>query len=135
MNRLARLTATALLIGSTAACNNERGPTNQSAETENVAAPSNEMAMADDPTNPYARSEMEMHEKMMAATGANLSDTWARKMIEHHKGALDMSEVLLARDPNSRFADMARMTIKDQSAEIRELERMIQTGDPETQSR
>ena len=38
--------------------------------------------------NPYGPAEMQMHEKMMAATGADASETWVRKMIEHHRGGV-----------------------------------------------
>jgi hypothetical protein len=38
------------------------------------------------------------------ARGADVSESWARKMIEHHRGALEMSEVLLRQDPNSIYA-------------------------------
>jgi len=39
--------------------------------------------------NSYTQSEMRMHEKMMKAAGADPSETWVRKMIEHHRGAVD----------------------------------------------
>src|SRR3546814_10880199 len=74
---------------------------------------------------------MQMHERMMAAQGANASETWVRKMIEHHRGAIDMSKVLigLGEDAPGPVLAMARKTVSDQGKEIQELERMLQAGD------
>lgn len=124
MRRFATSVVCAGLLLGVAACGEDTPRDNATAGANNQAA-SNEMAM-NDPTNPYAQSEMDMHDGMMAAKGANVSDTWALKMIEHHRGALTMSEVLLSQDPNSRFAPMARTTIEEQGAEIRRLEQMLQ---------
>ena len=41
--------------------------------------------------NPYPPVEMRMHDRMMGAVGANADETWVRKMIEHHRGAIEMS--------------------------------------------
>src|SRR5262245_65248060 len=48
------------------------------------------------------RSEMAMHEKMMKAKGANASETWVRKMIEHHRGAIAMSQIVLRESPDAK---------------------------------
>jgi hypothetical protein len=128
-SRISKLTLGVMLAGSLAACGQEARTSNQAAMQENVAE-ANGMAAMNDPSNPYAQSEMQMHETMMAAKGANVSDTWALKMIAHHRGAITMSEVLLEQDPNSRFADEARTVIRDQTAEIRELEMMLQPATP-----
>lgn len=129
MNRISRLALCAMLAGAVAACGQEAGTNNQAAMPEDMTA--NGMAALNGPSNPYGPSEMQMHEAMIAAKGANVSDTWALKMIEHHRGAITMSEILLAQDPDSRFADDARAVIRDQTAEIRKLEAMLQ---PETAS-
>ena len=72
----------------------------------NEEAPQNEMAAANDmnrmmadPNNPFAQAEAQMHERMMAAAGADPSETWIRKMIEHHRGAVAMSDIVLAQNP------------------------------------
>ena len=64
-----------------------------------------------DPNNPFARSEMKMDQAMMAAVGVNAADSWVRKMIEHHRAAIDMSQIVLAQNPTADVAKMARMTI------------------------
>lgn len=72
--------------------------------------------------NPFAEMEATMSQKMMAATGADADQTWARKMIEHHQGSIDMSKRVLqdAKDPEIRR--MAQKTIDMQTKEIAELQ-------------
>ena len=104
------------------------GDAKQSATATKDQPHTAEAMAAHDASNPFAGSEEQMHDGMMAAGGSSVSEMWARKMIEHHRGALTMSEVLLKQDPNSRFASMARTTIRDQGAEIRQLEKMLNDG-------
>ena len=106
------------------------GTENQTAAntSEEMPAGNNIAAMENDPNNPYAQAEMQMHERMMAATGANASETWVKKMIEHHRGALAMSNVLIGLGGEEPVLAMARMTVTDQGKEIQELERMLQAG-------
>jgi uncharacterized protein (DUF305 family) len=85
-------------------------------------------SMANDPNNPFGAVEMEMHEKMVAATGANASETWLKKMIEHHRGAVTMSELLIDRGGEPRFVEMAQATVSKQQKEIGELERTLAAG-------
>jgi hypothetical protein len=80
------------------------------------------------PANPYAEGEKQMHDRMMAATGANSSETWLRKMIEHHRGAVQMAQVVIAQGGNPQVAAMARKTADKQTKEIAELERMLAGG-------
>ncbi|WP_262503845.1 DUF305 domain-containing protein [Sphingosinithalassobacter sp. CS137] len=85
--------------------------------------------MMADPSNPYAKAEMQMMERIEAAYGANPSETWTRKMIEHHRGAIAMSDLLLAQgggDP--RILEKARMTADMQRREISELEALLPAG-------
>lgn len=72
--------------------------------------------------NPYAEAEMRMHRAMMAAQGADASETWVRKMIEHHRGAIDMSRVALAQAKDKEARDKAQKTIDSQTKEIAELQ-------------
>ena len=84
-------TAVALLLS---ACG-----TNKEAAENNMAAVNDMSAMTADPNNPFAQAEAQMHERMMAAVGSNPSETWIRKMIEHHRGAVAMSDIVLAQNP------------------------------------
>jgi len=103
--------------------------------TQNQVAASNDMnAMAADPSNPFAQSEMQMNERMMAAVGTDVGDSWVRKMIEHHQGAIDMSRIVLEQNPRADVAEMARMTIQKQSKEIEDLRKLVKQGSPNPQS-
>ena len=78
-----------------------------------------------DSSNPYKASETGMHDKMMAAKGADAAEMWTRKMIEHHKGALTMSEVALKKTDDAMVRNMAQKTIDMQGKEIVELQKML----------
>ena len=79
--------------------------------------------------NPFGPVEQRMNQQMMAATGANLSETWARKMIAHHQGAVDMSELLVRQGGNPQVVAMARKTAEEQRGDIAHLEAMLR-GEP-----
>lgn len=87
-------------------------------------------AMTADANNPFAQSEMAMDQAMMAAVGVNPADSWVRKMIEHHRGAVEMSRIVLAQSPTAEVAAMAEMTIANQGKEITALEKLVATGTP-----
>ncbi|MBA3525517.1 MAG: DUF305 domain-containing protein [Pseudomonadota bacterium] len=113
--------AMALLV---AACGSNEEP----AQNEIVAANDMNMAMAD-PNNPFAQAEGQMHQAMAAAVGADPSDTWIRKMIEHHRGAVAMSDIVLAQNPTPDVRAMAEKTKTDQSREISKLEAMLSANE------
>lgn len=75
--------------------------------------------------NPYGPAEMQMHEKMMAAQGADAGETWTRKMIEHHRGAVEMSQVALRSTQNAEVRREAQKTIASQNREIANLNAML----------
>ena len=75
--------------------------------------------------NPYGPAEMRMHERMMAAQGANADETWIRKMIEHHRGAIEMSNIQVARGANAQVKAEARRTAASQQREINTLNAML----------
>ena len=117
-------TAMALMI---AACGtNEEAAQNEAGNDTN--------AMMADASNPFAQSEMQMNERMMAAVGTDVGDSWVRKMIEHHQGAIDMSQIVLQQNPRADVAEMARMTIEKQGKEIEDLRKLVKQGSPNSQS-
>lgn len=99
----------------------------------NEAAEMNAAATAE-PSGPFADAERRMSEAMMAAVGSDVGDNWARKMIEHHKGALAISEALLDQNPRPEVAEMARMTIEKQKKDIDDIEKLLKDGDPDQRS-
>lgn len=116
----------ASLFAMLAACGGA-GDDNQTAEANSQQPMANESGHAM-PSGPFAQAEMQMNERMMAAVGANASETWARKMIEHHRGAISMSQILIDQGGDQRLVDMARETITKQQREIGELERAVAAG-------
>ena len=94
----------------------------------NQQQPAEANAMMADPSNPYAQAEMQMMQRMEAAQGANLSETWTRKMIEHHRGAIAMSDILLSLGGDPQILEKARMTADMQRKEIAELEALLSSG-------
>lgn len=114
----------AALLAATSACSSEDGDGNNiQAADENASAD-----MMNDPNNPFAQTEMQMNERMMAAVGADPSDTWVRKIIEHHRGAVEMSNIVLGQTQDERVRRMAQMTIDKQTREIQELEELVRQG-------
>lgn len=86
-------------------------------------------------TGPFADAERSMSREMTAAVGVDAADTWTRKMIAHHRGAVEMSEAFLAQDGGSPEArDMAQRTIDKQTGEIAELEGLLKDGDAQQAS-
>ena len=106
---LAVLTATTLL----AAC--DRSPSPPPAGNEATASMNDggDAAMA----NPFAADERAMSEAMMKTAGADISDTWVKMMIEHHRGAISMSRTVLAQSPPAEVRKMAETIIAKQTAE------------------
>ena len=126
-----QLTLASLLVALTvSACGEQQGGAVQAqTETGMKSEAGSETAMKSemkaDPSNPYLASEMNMHDKMMAAIGKNAAETWRRKMIEHHKGALTMSEVALKETDDVMVRKMAQETIDMQTKDIAELQKWL----------
>lgn len=78
-----------------------------------------------DPNNPFSQAEAEMNQRMMQAVGANVSDTWLKQIIEHHRGAIEMSEIMLAQNPSEHARHIAEDTIRKQTAEIEKLRALV----------
>lgn len=115
------------LVTTMSACSRSEAP------AENAAM--NDMnAMSPDASNPFAESEMKMDQAMATAVGSNAADNWVRKMIEHHRGAVDMSRIALAGGITGDVAKMAQLTIDNQGKEITTLEKLIATGAPDPAS-
>lgn len=116
MTKLTGIAVLALLT-SLGAC----GSADQPAED---TAPDAAMTM----DGPYAESEMAMDKAMKDAVGVDAADTWVKKMIAHHEGAIDMSRIALGLEPTVDVAKMALMTIDQQGAEIEALKALARNG-------
>jgi uncharacterized protein (DUF305 family) len=77
--------------------------------------------MKNTPANPYAEAGMAMHHKMIVV-GADASETWARQMIEHHRGAIAMSSIAVAQAGDKELRTMAQKVVNMQVAEVASLQ-------------
>ena len=75
--------------------------------------------------DPYGPDMMKMHDRMMAAKGADAGETWLRQMIEHHRGAVTMSQTALRSTQNAEIRREAQKTIDSQNREIATLNAML----------
>ncbi len=127
MNRFQSSIAAAALALALAGC----GPgetANDIAANADARADGSMNSMMNDAGNPFTQAEMSMQQGMMAAVGADVSDNWARMMIEHHKGAIAMSEIVLRNNPTAEVRKMAEDVIAKQSKEVDELTKLLRTG-------
>ena len=74
-------------------------------------------------------SMMRMHHAMMAARNADPAHAWALKMIEHHRGGIEMSRTVLEHSQDAEIRRMAQRTIEEQERDIGDLQRWIETHD------
>lgn len=77
------------------------------------------------PQTPYTPAEQQMQQAMMQAHGADPQESFALKMIEHHRGGIAMSEVLMQQNPDPELRQMADKTMTMQRQEIAELEQWV----------
>jgi uncharacterized protein (DUF305 family) len=78
-------------------------------------------------SNPYAQTEMQMHQSMMRAGGETADETWVRKMIEHHRGAIAMARIEAAQGKHQDAVRMANKTIASQEKDIAELQAWLRS--------
>lgn len=116
MNRFTGTGALALLV-SLGACGSADKPAEDTAPVAEMST-----------DGPFAQSEMAMDKAMKAAVGVDAADTWVKKMIAHHEGAIDMSRIVLDLDPTADVARMAQMTIDNQGAENEALSALARSG-------
>ncbi len=110
------------LVAMLAACGNPE----QATETKKVTESTPDTMAAMD--GPFARSEMAMDQAMKSATGVDAGDSWVKKMIAHHEGAIAMSKDILGLDPRPDVASMAQDSIDKQGAEIAKLKGLARSG-------
>ena len=63
-----------------------------------------------------------MHQAMMKATDRDPDRAFAKMMIEHHRGGIAMSEVLMKHGDDAELKRMAQKTMEMQRKEIGELQ-------------
>ena len=70
----------------------------------------------------YMKGMQDMHQKMMSANDADADRAWALKMIEHHRGAIAMSDAVLKHGDDAEAKQMAQKSAEMQRKEIAELQ-------------
>lgn len=73
----------------------------------------------------YRPAMMDMQQKMQAATGANPSESFMRKMVEHHKGAVAMSDVALQNGVSGAVREQAQKTRDANEKDAKMVEAML----------
>lgn len=131
MKYMTRTTAALLGAAALAACNSQSSNNEAAAQ---APAAENASATASDASNPFADAEQKMSQAMMSAVGTDVGDNWAKKMIAHHQGAIDMSQVVLAQNPKPDVAMMAREAIDKQQKDIENIRKLLKNGAPDQKS-
>lgn len=127
MNRtLLSVSALALAATLSACGGRDEAANNFAAEND-----TNAMAAA---SNPFADAEKQMNDKMMAAVGSDAGQNWAKKMIEHHGGAIAMSRIMLDQNPSADVAKMARDSIDNNEKDIADIKKLVQDGPSDQKS-
>jgi len=70
----------------------------------------------------------EQMDALMAANGPEFDRMWLEMMIEHHEGAVEMSQEVLADGTNPQTREMAQSIIDGQQAEIGRMQEMLQSS-------
>lgn len=99
-----------------------------SGKKDKDVTPEQQMNAIMEATSPFAGAEIRMDNAMTRAVGVNVGDSWVRKMIEHHRGAIAMARQTLAMDPDAHLAAMARATIDEGTHEIADLQKLTVQG-------
>lgn len=127
MTSISKTVMVMAIAGGLAAC----GGGDQVEANQSAAAEAADAAAA---SGPYAQAEQRMNEAMAAAVGTDAGDSWVRKMIEHHQGAIAMSRIMLGLGPSAGVGQMAQQTIDKQTREIADLRKLVKPGAPDPQS-
>jgi uncharacterized protein (DUF305 family) len=64
-------------------------------------------------------------DELAALTGADFDARWLAMMIEHHRGAIEMSETVLTEGANGDVLSLAQQIIDAQQGEITEMESLL----------
>jgi uncharacterized protein (DUF305 family) len=125
------LAALAALLLTVSSCSGVKAP--QQADNRNASVQSQTNASWPEaaqisPFEELASIQTETEDAMGAAKGRDISDAWARKMIEHQKGAIRFGELLLKRSPNSAVRTIASSTIVQARQNLRALGSATETS-------
>ncbi|HVV80407.1 MAG TPA: DUF305 domain-containing protein [Pseudolabrys sp.] len=87
-----------------------------------LAGPVLAQSASETPANKEYMAGMDkMHKKMMEATDSDPTKSFAKKMVAHHEGAIDMSQTVLKYTKDEEIKKMANKMISEQQKEVKEL--------------
>lgn len=72
---------------------------------------------AEDAGQAYMKSMEKMNVDMKKGMDPDPTKAWAKMMVAHHQGAVDMAQIVLKETKDSTIREMAEKTIKDQTKE------------------
>ncbi|WP_441277199.1 DUF305 domain-containing protein [Tardiphaga sp. 172_B4_N1_3] len=73
----------------------------------------------------YKASMEKMNAAMMKGMDTDPTKAWAKMMVAHHQGAIDMSKIVLKETKDPMIRQMAEKGIKEQTEEQKMLEEWI----------
>lgn len=118
--------AVTVMLALVGACSSESAGDNSAAETGHEQDTVVMNAIMNDPANPYAQLEMRLNARMIAARGVNASESWVRKMIEHHRAAIELANVFIAQGGDPQVLEAAWRAVQEHQEELAQLGRFGQ---------
>lgn len=76
----------------------------------------------------YERAIENMHRAMMAAVGRSVSETFHRKMLEHHQGAIALSDIALGNGVTGALGEQVERTKAEQRREVEIIEAKLRAS-------
>lgn len=70
----------------------------------------------------FMTAMQKMSDDMMQADDADIGKAWMKKMIEHHKGAVEMSRIVLKHSKDKDVEKEAKKTIDENEKSIKEIQ-------------
>lgn len=83
------------------------------------------LAQAEGADKEYKASMEKMDAAMMKGMDPDPTKAWAKMMVAHHQGAIDMSKIVLKETKDPMIRQMAEKGIKEQTEEQKMLEEWI----------
>ncbi|REC95394.1 CopM family metallochaperone [Kushneria indalinina] len=88
---------------------------------------------ADQAAQAFSDANQRMHHDMAIDPSGNVDMDFARGMLAHHRGAVDMARIELEHGSDEQMRTLAREVIDAQQEEIEQLERWIAEHDARPQ--
>lgn len=91
-----------------------------------LAGPAVAQSASDTPANKeYMAAMMKMDQKMQAATDSDPTKSFAKKMMVHHEGAIEMATTVQKYTKDETILKMTKKMISDQQKEMAELKEWL----------